>query len=105
MRLADELAGEFDTMVVLGIGGSALGTKAVLDAVPASIRPRRMAVHVADNVDPTSFGALLGSLDPARTCFNVISKSGGTSWTLSSVCCSNGSSESQRVPSCTITKQ
>src|SRR6187455_1605238 len=30
-RLADEIAGEFDTLIVLGIGGSALGTKAVLD--------------------------------------------------------------------------
>jgi glucose-6-phosphate isomerase len=82
LRLADELAADFDAMVVLGIGGSALGTKAVLDAVPASLRPRRMGVHVADNVDPSTFGALLGSLDPSRTCFNVISKSGGTSETL-----------------------
>lgn len=81
-RLADELAAEFDTMIVLGIGGSALGTKAVLDAVPPSRRPRRMAVHVADNVDPTSFGALLDSVDLRRTVFNVISKSGGTSETL-----------------------
>jgi glucose-6-phosphate isomerase len=81
-RLADELAAEFDTMIVLGIGGSALGTKAVLDAVPPSVRPRRMAVHVADNVDPSSFTALLDSVDLGRTCFNVISKSGGTSETL-----------------------
>jgi glucose-6-phosphate isomerase len=82
IRLAGELAADFDTMVVLGIGGSALGTKAVLDAVPISIRPRRMGVHVADNVDPTSFTALLDGLNPSRTCFNVISKSGGTSETL-----------------------
>ncbi len=81
-RLADELAAEFDTMIVLGIGGSALGTKAVLDAVSESVRPRRMRVHVADNVDPASFSALLASVDLARTCFNVISKSGGTSETL-----------------------
>jgi glucose-6-phosphate isomerase len=82
IRLAGELAAEFDTMIVLGIGGSALGTKAVLDAVPESRRPRRMRVVVADNVDPTSFGALLASVDLAKTCFNVISKSGGTSETL-----------------------
>jgi glucose-6-phosphate isomerase len=81
-RLADELASEFDHMIVLGIGGSALGTKAVLDAVPASVRPRRMAVHVADNVDPSTFTALLDGVDLRRTCFNVISKSGGTSETL-----------------------
>ncbi|MFN2374911.1 MAG: glucose-6-phosphate isomerase [Candidatus Binatia bacterium] len=81
-RLADELAAEFDTMIVLGIGGSALGTKAVLDAVSPALRPRRMSVHVADNVDPSSFTALLASVDLRRTCFNVISKSGGTSETL-----------------------
>lgn len=81
-RLADELAADFDAMIVLGIGGSALGTKAVLDAVPPAVRPRRMAVHVADNVDPSSFSALLDSVDLRRTCFNVISKSGGTSETL-----------------------
>ena len=80
--LADELANEFDTLVVLGIGGSALGTKAVLDAVPPSVRPRRMAVHVVDNVDPSSFAALLSCLDLTRTCFNVISKSGATSETV-----------------------
>lgn len=81
-RLADELAADFDTMIVLGIGGSALGTKAVLDAVPAAIRPRRMSVHVADNVDPSTFTTLLDSVNLRRTCFNVISKSGGTSETL-----------------------
>ena len=81
-RLADEIAGEFDTLIVLGIGGSALGTKAVLDALPTAVRARRMDVHVADNVDPTSFQALLDSVDLASTCFNVISKSGGTSETL-----------------------
>jgi len=80
--LADELAGEFRTLVVLGIGGSALGTRAVLEALPASVRPRRMDVVVADNVDPSSFAALLDSLDLARTCFNVVSKSGSTAETL-----------------------
>lgn len=81
-RLGDELSCEFDTLVVLGIGGSALGTKAVLDGVSATLRPRRMAVHVMDNVDPSSFGQLLDSIDLSRTCFNVISKSGGTSETI-----------------------
>lgn len=81
--LADELCAEFDTLVVLGIGGSALGTKAVLDAVPTSRRPRRMAVHVMDNVDPSTFSRLLDEVDLSRTCFNVISKSGGTAETIS----------------------
>ncbi|HYC57329.1 MAG TPA: glucose-6-phosphate isomerase [Candidatus Binatia bacterium] len=80
--LGAELAREFDDLVVLGIGGSALGTKAVLDAIPASRRARGLRVQVADNVDPDSFSALLAGIDPARTAFNVISKSGGTAETL-----------------------
>ncbi|MBZ0252526.1 MAG: glucose-6-phosphate isomerase, partial [Candidatus Methylomirabilis sp.] len=82
-RLAAETRGKFDTLVVLGIGGSALGTKAVL----AAVRPEALSgagaprVFVADNVDPTRFTAILAACDPARTAFNVISKSGETAET------------------------
>ena len=83
----------FDTMVVLGIGGSALGNIALQAALnPAthnlldpSVRkgPR---MFVVDNVDPTYFGSVLdlcasspGGLK--RTLFNVVSKSGETAET------------------------
>lgn len=85
--------GRFDTMVVLGIGGSALGNIALQSALnpathnllDASVRkgPR---MFVVDNVDPTYFGGVLdfcasqpGGL--SRTLFNVISKSGETAET------------------------
>ncbi|MFT4570468.1 MAG: glucose-6-phosphate isomerase [Hyphomicrobiaceae bacterium] len=73
-----------DTLLVLGIGGSALGTKAVLEAVPDSVRENPGAdvdVVVVDNIDPTTLGTLLDRLDPSRTAVNVISKSGGTAET------------------------
>jgi len=77
-ELAGELREESDTLVVLGIGGSSLGTKTVIGALECDRH-----VVVADNVDPWSFGQLLDGLDLARTTFNVISKSGETAETMS----------------------
>lgn len=77
-RLAAEVRPECDTIVVLGIGGSALGARALVDAL-AGGAPR---VVVADTVDPCSFGRLLDGLDLERTTFNVISKSGETADTM-----------------------
>jgi glucose-6-phosphate isomerase len=77
-ELAGELRRESDTLVVLGIGGSALGTKTIVSALETDRR-----VIVADNVDPWSFGRLIDGLDLARTTFNVISKSGETAETMS----------------------
>jgi glucose-6-phosphate isomerase len=45
-------------------------------------RGERPRVHVPDNVDPLLVGNLLETLDPARTCVNVIAKSGSTAETL-----------------------
>lgn len=72
--VATAMRGDSDHLVVLGIGGSALGTKTLVEALAAD-GPR---VTVADNVDPWSFGRLLDGLDLSRTAFNVISKSGET---------------------------
>lgn len=86
---AERLRGLADTLVVLGIGGSALGTTAVDMALAGTLRnvvPRpegAMRVLVADNPEPRSFGQLLDGLDLQRTAFNVISKSGSTAETMS----------------------
>jgi glucose-6-phosphate isomerase len=91
LKAAKELAPTCDDLVVLGIGGSALGTIAVADAVlgpwwnalDATARGGRPRLHVLDNVDPDEMDALLRRLDPARTIVNVISKSGSTAETMS----------------------
>jgi glucose-6-phosphate isomerase len=82
--------GSFDTMVVLGIGGSALGTIALQQA----LRPPYWNLHgkkarhgwlrlfVYDNVDPRWAADLLSVLDLKKTIFNVISKSGTTAESL-----------------------
>jgi glucose-6-phosphate isomerase len=86
----DGVGQAFDTIVVLGIGGSALGTSALLQA----LRPPRWneldderreyfpKLYVLDNVDPSTVGPLLDRLDLRRTLFNVISKSGATAETM-----------------------
>lgn len=82
--------GRFDDVVVLGIGGSALGPIALRtalrppgwNALPAERRGGMPRLHVLDNVDPRTIDALLGTLTLARSLFVVISKSGGTAETM-----------------------
>jgi glucose-6-phosphate isomerase len=87
---AEGLGQAHDHVLVLGIGGSALGTKALLTALrrPAwnewddegrDFFPR---LTVLENIDPTSVSAALQRIDPRRVLVNVISKSGGTAETM-----------------------
>lgn len=80
LEVAASVRDRFDTLVVLGIGGSALGARA-LDAALHGIAPGLRLV-VVDTIDPQAFGALLGRVDLRRTLFNVISKSGETAETM-----------------------
>ena len=89
-KTAARVRDEFDAFVVLGIGGSALGPAAVHQALkhlhynelPKEKRggPR---LYIEDNVDPERMAALLDVIDLKTTCFNVITKSGGTAETMS----------------------
>ena len=87
---AATVARRCESLVVIGIGGSALGTAALRDALlppswnelDAASRGDRPRLHLMDNPDPDSVAALLGRLDPAGTCFNVVSKSGSTAETM-----------------------
>ncbi len=89
LQEAERVKSLADTLVVLGIGGSALGATAVDMALAGSLRhafPRPQGacrLLVADNSDPRAFAALLENLDLKRTVFNVISKSGSTAETMS----------------------
>jgi glucose-6-phosphate isomerase len=79
--LAAELRERFHTLVVLGIGGSALGTKAAVEACEPTV-PDGLRVEVLDNVDPSTVTRVMDSLDLETTAFNVISKSGTTAETM-----------------------
>lgn len=83
--------GKYDDVVILGIGGSALGPIALRTALRPSgwnmldekSRDGYPRLHVLDNVDPETIAALLARLKLSRTLFIVTSKSGGTAETMS----------------------
>ncbi len=88
--VAAMVEGKFDAVVVLGIGGSALGTIAVRTALCHPLYNELSAeqrgtprLYVEDNVDPDHLKGLFDVLDPKRTLFVVISKSGATVETMS----------------------
>lgn len=71
----------FDTMVVLGIGGSALGNRALYSALKTE-RELKRRLLVYDNVDPVYLHEILSQIDLDNTLFNVITKSGTTAETM-----------------------
>jgi glucose-6-phosphate isomerase len=79
VRAAAAARDRFDTLVVLGIGGSALGAHALQQALGEGAGLR---VLVSDSVDPSALRALLGAVDLQRTLWNVVSKSGDTAETM-----------------------
>ena len=89
--LAEQLRPTCDNLVVLGIGGSALGNIALQTALNSATynlldndqRSGNPRLFVIDNVDPDQLSAILDFLDGQldRTLFNVISKSGRTAET------------------------
>ena len=89
LATAKEVRRKFDYFVVLGIGGSALGPIMAFNALchlhyndlPKSKR-KGPKFFVEDNVDPVRMKELLDVIEPEKTCFNVISKSGATSETM-----------------------
>ncbi|MBQ9791194.1 MAG: glucose-6-phosphate isomerase [Clostridia bacterium] len=82
--VATNIRNNFDNFVVLGIGGSALGTKALYQAFAKKHKAMEKQIYctVCDNIDPDTFVTLLNEIDLNKTMFNVITKSGGTSETL-----------------------
>ncbi len=73
---------DFDNIVVLGIGGSALGNKALYSALRVE-KSLSKKLYVADNVDPTLVYDILSQIELKRTLFNVVTKSGTTAETMS----------------------
>lgn len=71
----------FKEIVVLGIGGSALGLKTILNLYDFSYKER--SFYILDNVDPAYLSYVFEKLRLKDTLFFVISKSGETVETLS----------------------
>lgn len=80
----------YENLVVLGIGGSALGLSALntalnppyynlLDSTARGGAPR---LFVMDNIDPVTFARMMSVCPPEKTLYNAISKSGETAETM-----------------------
>ena len=82
MDYVKKIQDKFEAMVVLGIGGSALGNKAVYSAIKP-IKPLKK-LYVYDNVDPYLWADILENINPEKTVFNCITKSGTTAETMAS---------------------
>ena len=66
----------FETLLMVGIGGSALGPQLLVEALPCTTDYRR--VLFLDNTDPDGFDCVLRTITPKQTLVAVVSKSGGT---------------------------
>ncbi len=83
--------GRFDNVLVLGIGGSALGAQALSEALlkpywnllDKEQRENLPKIFFLDNIDPDQIKELLEILDLKKTLVNVITKSGSTAETMS----------------------
>ena len=68
-----------ESIITVGIGGSALGA-ATIDAALST--PDHADTYYLDNVDPEAINALLETIDLEETVVNVVSRSGTTAETL-----------------------
>lgn len=83
-EIAEWIRGNFEDFVVLGIGGSALGPRSILDALsPFHNLKKRPRVFICDNVDPRTLQHVLSVINIKKTVVNVITKSGSTAETMS----------------------
>src|ERR1035437_8961677 len=87
-QYADSVPFDYDTVCVVGIGGSALGAWA-LDCgirgphpVQGAFTPERPRLVILDNIDPSFTSAALASMDSHRTIVLAIAKSGATAETV-----------------------
>src|SRR5205085_11075925 len=78
MKIAPQKSDRFQHVLLVGIGGSALGPQFIADALGHVGDP--MDIHFLDNTDPDGFDRILSRLGKhlAHTLTVVISKSGGT---------------------------
>lgn len=80
-EISKTLRSQYKTMIVLGIGGSALGGKVIKEAL--KLKTDRQVIFW-DNIDPLSIDQYLTSIksDLTSVCWVLISKSGNTIETL-----------------------
>ncbi len=80
-KICNENGESFSTLIHVGIGGSDLGPRSVLEALRPFGQPER-DVHFISNVDPDDAAAVLQKVDLRKCLVSIVSKSGTTLETL-----------------------
>ncbi len=76
-EMAKYVRKNFDTLLVLGIGGSDLGARTLIQA----LQPKKRGVEVlflGANTDPEEIAEVTDGINWKKTAINIVSKSGGT---------------------------
>lgn len=87
-KFAAGASGRFESICLIGIGGSALGAWALDCALrgPHPVQPKFSAKNprlvILDNVDPAFLAAALDSMNPRKTLALAVTKSGSTAETM-----------------------
>ena len=81
-KTADAIAAKCTLFIVIGIGGSYLGAKAILDALGHSRKGRPQIRFAGYSLAGTQLRRIVTALQEQETCLCVISKSGTTMETL-----------------------
>lgn len=83
-HMAAHINAHFETLVVIGMGGSSGGGKTLIALAenPFAAAKSNARIHFIDNIDPHTFDQLRNSLDLKSTLFLIVSKSGGTAEVL-----------------------
>lgn len=84
---SEQCSGKYNDIVILGIGGSSLGTICLQQSLKHlfenELEPKTQPrLHVLDNIDPALMHDILDIITLEKTLFIVVTKSGGTPETL-----------------------
>jgi len=82
LKFTENFDKSIENIVVLGIGGSSLGSKAIYEFLKPIKTPQRK-LFFFESTDPLNIADTLKQLDMKKTHFLIISKSGGTVETIS----------------------
>lgn len=77
-KFAKKFQNKYKDVVIVGLGGSSLGTQAIFQA----LLPHAPNIHFLDNLDPVLFEKTMLRISPKKTLFIFISKSGETLETM-----------------------
>lgn len=84
LRVAQPRMGRFESLILIGIGGSALGLRALVRAL-APVGTPGPELFILDNTDPTLFAEVASRVDLRRSLVVVVSKSGATLETVAAL--------------------